>query len=122
MKDRKVVSELVEDKINDILKSKSSGILKFIKKNGKYTSYKKVISLVNQEITKKMNEIKKMNYKEVKFFEKHGITVLIEIYDPLESEDVENELAEYYMNEGCYFQYAEGKEANYICVGTKIDV
>ena len=63
-----------------------------------------------------------MTYNEVKFFEKNGITVLIEIDDPIENEEVENELIEYYQNEGCFFQYREGKETNYICVGTKIDI
>jgi hypothetical protein len=122
MKERKIISEVIEEKIEDFLKGKKSGLLKIIKKNGKYTTYKKVLSLVNQELSKKMSEIKKMNYKEVKFFEKNGVTVLIEINDPIESEEVENELAEYYENEGCFFQYAEGKETNYICVGTKIDI
>lgn len=122
MKERKVISEVIEEKIDDFLKNKNSGILKIIKKNGKYTSYKKIISLVNQELSRKISIIKKMNYKEVKFFEKNGITILIEIDDPIESEEVEKELSEYYENEGCFFQYAEGKETNYICVGTKKEI
>lgn len=122
MKDRKVISEFVEDKIENILKGKKSGILKIIRKNQKYTSYKKILSLVNSELNRKLNEIKKMTYSEVKFFEKNGITVLIEIDDPIENEEVENELIEFYQNEGCFFQYREGKETNYICVGTKIDI
>lgn len=72
MKDRKVISEFVEEKIENILKGKKSRILKIIRKNQKYTSYKKILSLVNSELNRKLNEIKKMTYSEVKFFEKMG--------------------------------------------------
>lgn len=114
------ISEVISENLESIMKSKKTGIMKYIKKSDKYTNEKKITTEINKEINKKLNEIKKMPYKQAKFYETNGITVILELEYPIENEDIEKNLVEHYENEGCFFQYAEGKELYYVCVGTKI--